>query len=67
MEDFISELLVVRPAFCGSAMHSLILKFTPKSNFHTTKEDEDDIPLLEQQVFTIAHRNLRKILEAFPM
>ncbi len=64
-EDFISELLVIRPCYSGTVLISLVRKFKP-----LTVEDTHSphrIHFEDQKVFDVAHRNLAKLLEAFPI
>jgi len=64
VEGFIAEIMVVRPGFAGQAMHSMIFRFlSPNQDL---KKPNEILPA-EQKVFSIAHRNLKRIVESFPM
>jgi hypothetical protein len=63
-EEFVSELMVIRPFYAGTVMQSLVRRFLPHSSGNLSCPDE--IPLSEQQIFDVAQRNLQKVLEAFP-
>jgi len=63
-EDFLSELLVIRPFYAGSVIQSLVKKFIPRSVGNPKTPDE--IPLSEQKIFELAQRNLKKVLDTFP-
>ena len=67
MEYFLSELLVVRPVFCKTVVRELIFKFIVCTANLDGNEKQDEITLQESKMFTVLHRNLKKIFESFPM
>lgn len=64
-EDFISELLIIRPCYSGNILQALIRKFLPQSLEDT--QNPDRIKEEDQKMFDVVHRNLAKLLEAFPI
>lgn len=59
-EEFMSELVVIRPLYSAQVLQCLIKKFYPLG---AGFEDEGK----DDKVCEIVHRNLQRLLEAFPI